>query len=105
MKLGLLDFPSDLQTTLRCARLADQLGFTRYWLTEHHEASDPWASPEIVVAILATQTKHVRLGTAGTLLAHHNPLRVANDFSLLASCFDGRIDLGLARGFPTHAPN
>jgi luciferase family oxidoreductase group 1 len=105
MKLGFLDYPIDLETTLACARKAESLGYSRYWLTEHHETNDPWASPEIVVAILATQTKRIRIGTAGTLLSSHNPLRVANDFALLALIFRDRIDLGLARGSPTRAAN
>ncbi len=105
MKIGVLDDPIDIPTTIRCAQTAEALGFSRYWLTEHHDVNDAWASPEIVLALIAMYTRTLTIGSAGTLLRFHNPLQVACDFALLASLFPGRIELGLARGVPNVRAN
>jgi alkanesulfonate monooxygenase SsuD/methylene tetrahydromethanopterin reductase-like flavin-dependent oxidoreductase (luciferase family) len=105
VKVGILDIGISVTATIACARLADVLGFSRYWLAEHYALSSAWASPEIVIAMLAMHTKKIRLGSAGTLLNYHNPLQVACDFRLLASLCSNRIDLGIARGDPAWIPN
>lgn len=107
--VGLLDFgaanngeqPREIiEHTIAAARHAEALGFARYWLAEHQVGTCCWASPELVLTLLARETSRIRLGSGGLLLPTHNALRVANDFSLLAQLFPDRIDLGLARGIP-----
>jgi luciferase family oxidoreductase group 1 len=92
------DAPAALQETIRLARLADRLGYTRYWLSEHHNTITlAGASPEILIARLAAETKDIRLGSGGIMLPNHSTLKVAEDFRLLEALYPGRIDLGLGR--------
>src|ERR1700743_3468953 len=87
-----------LRESIRLARLADRLGFTRYWLSEHHNTKAlAGASPEILIARLAAATKHIRLGSGGVMLPTHSPLKVAENFRLLEALYPGRIDLGIGR--------
>lgn len=90
--------PAALQETIRLAKLADRLGYTRYWLSEHHNTTIlAGASPEILIARLATETTHIRVGSGGIMLPNHSTLKVAEDFRLLEALYPGRIDLGLGR--------
>jgi luciferase family oxidoreductase group 1 len=92
------DAPAALQETIRLAKLADRLGYTRYWLSEHHNTTTlAGASPEILIARLAAETKEIRLGSGGIMLPNHSTLKVAEDFRLLEALYPGRIDLGLGR--------
>jgi luciferase family oxidoreductase group 1 len=92
------DAPAALQETIRLARLADRLGYTRYWLSEHHNTITlAGASPEILIARLAAETTHIRVGSGGIMLPNHSTLKVAEDFRLLEALYPGRIDLGLGR--------
>lgn len=87
-----------LQETIRLARHADRLGYTRYWLSEHHNTRTlAGASPEILIARLAAETRHIRLGSGGIMLPNHSALKVAENFRLLEALYPGRIDLGLGR--------
>ncbi len=89
---------SALQETVRLAKLADRLGYTRYWLSEHHNTTTlAGAAPEILIARLAAETKNLRLGAGGIMLPNHSTLNVAENFRLLEALFPGRIDLGLGR--------
>jgi luciferase family oxidoreductase group 1 len=107
MRLSVLDlitvrsdqFTSDaLAATTRLAQTADRLGFTRYWIAEHHNMPSVAAtSPPVVIAHLAAQTKQVRLGSGGVMLPNHAPLAVAEQFALLEAAHPGRIDLGIGR--------
>jgi luciferase family oxidoreductase group 1 len=108
-EVGLLDFGARahgelpeavIDRTLCLSLHAEALGFSHYWLAEHHSLECSWASPELMVALVAQNTRRIRVGPAGLLLVAHNPLRIACDFSFLSSRFPGRIDLGLARGIP-----
>jgi len=92
---------SSLATSLRTIALAEQLGFGRYWLTEHHVGNCAWGNPTSVVALLAASTNRIRVGTGGTLISTYRPAAVASDFALLGNIFPGRIDLGFARGSTT----
>jgi len=84
--------------TLELARAADRLGYTRYWLAEHHNsASLSCAAPEILVAQVATVTEKIRVGTGGVMLSHYSPLKVAESFRMLETLHPGRIDLGIGR--------
>ena len=92
------DAPAALRESIRLARLADRLGYTRYWLSEHHNTTTlAGASPEILIARLAAETRHIRLGSGGIMLPNHSALKVAENFRLLEALYPGRIDLGLGR--------
>src|SRR5215210_4595598 len=90
--------PDALANTLDLARLADDLGYTRYWVAEHHGGpmlAGP--SPEVLIGPIAAATSRIRVGSGGVMLPHYSPLKVAESFSLLAGLFPERIDLGLGR--------
>ena len=90
--------PEALHETIGLARLADRLGYTRYWLSEHHNTITlAGASPEILIARLAAETTDIRVGSGGIMLPNHSTLKVAEDFRLLEALYPGRIDLGLGR--------
>ena len=87
-----------LAATVRLAQTADRLGFTRYWLAEHHNMPAVAAtSPPVLIALLAGRTERIRLGSGGVMLPNHAPLAVAEQFALLEAAAPGRIDLGLGR--------
>ena len=87
-----------LETTLELARLADRLGYARYWLAEHHSFSAlAGSAPEILVGHVAAATTHIRVGSGGVMLPHYSPLKVAETFSMLEVLHPGRIDLGIGR--------
>src|SRR5436305_13934722 len=87
-----------LRNTLDLARFADELGYHRYWVAEHH-ASPMLAcpSPEALIGPIAAATSRLRVGSGGVMLPHYSPLKVAETFSLLSGLYPGRIDLGLGR--------
>jgi luciferase family oxidoreductase group 1 len=87
-----------LHNSLDLARLADQLGYHRYWLAEHHNlANIASSSPEIMIGQVAAVTSRIRVGAGGVMLPNHAPLMVAERFKVLEALFPGRIDLGLGR--------
>jgi luciferase family oxidoreductase group 1 len=91
-----------LHNTLDLARLADALGYERYWVAEHHGGpmlAGP--SPEVLIGPIAAATSAIRVGSGGVMLPHYSPLKVAESFSLLAGLFPGRIDLALGRAAGT----
>jgi luciferase family oxidoreductase group 1 len=91
--------PADaLHNTIELARLADRLGYTRYWIAEHH-ATAAYASPapEVLISRVAAETSHIRVGSGGVLLPHYSPLKVAETFRVLHALYPGRIDLGIGR--------
>ncbi|CAM3248797.1 luciferase family oxidoreductase [Mycobacterium intermedium] len=87
-----------LAATVALAQTADRLGFTRYWVAEHHNMPSVGAtSPPVLIAYLAAQTSQLRLGSGGVMLPNHAPLAVAEQFALLEAAAPGRIDLGIGR--------
>src|SRR3954447_5778791 len=91
-----------LANTLDLARLADSLGYHRYWVAEHHGGpmlAGP--SPEVLVGPIAAATDRIPVGSGGGVLPHYSPLKVAESFSVLAGLFPGRIDLGIGRAAGT----
>jgi len=87
-----------LRHSLDLAQLADRLGYTRYWLAEHHNlASIASSAPEIMIGRIAALTTRIRVGSGGVMLINHAPLMVAERFKVLEALFPGRIDLGLGR--------
>ncbi|MEO8630530.1 MAG: LLM class flavin-dependent oxidoreductase [Betaproteobacteria bacterium] len=86
------------QATLELARTADELGYHRYWLAEHHAMkglADP--CPEILLGQVAANTRRLRVGTGGILLPYYSPLKIAEVFRMYEALFPQRIDLGLGR--------
>src|SRR5437764_10220728 len=87
-----------LHNTVDLARLADRLGYTRYWVAEHH--GTPMlasASPEALIGPIASATRRIKVGSGGVMLPHYSPLKVAETFSVLSGLFPGRIDPGIGR--------
>ena len=87
-----------LANSIDLAKHCEALGYHRYWLAEHH-ASPALAgsAPEILIAAIAAATRRMRIGSGGVMLPHYSPLKVAEQFSLLAGLHPDRIDLGLGR--------
>ena len=87
-----------LRHTIDLARACERLGYQRYWVAEHHNTqSFAGSSPEIMIATLAAATSHTNVGSAGVMLPHYSPLKVAENFRLLETLYPGRIDLGIGR--------
>src|SRR5437762_9285932 len=95
--------PADaVHNTSDLARLSDRLGFTRYWLAEHHgTAMLAGTSPEIVIGPVAAATGNIRVGSGGVMLPHYSPLKVAETFGLLNALYPDRIDLAVGRAAGT----
>jgi hypothetical protein len=84
--------------TLELARVADRLGYRRYWLAEHHSSQGLAGTvPEILIARIAAETRDIRVGSGGVMLSHYAPLEVAETFRMLETLYPGRIDLGIGR--------
>lgn len=106
-KLGILDqspiFPGTsafdaLQQTINLARNAEEWGYTRFWVSEHHHAEQlAGSSPEVLVSYLLAQTKSIRLGSGGVLIQHYSPYKVAENFHVLSNLAPGRVDLGIGK--------
>ena len=93
-----------LQISLANARHVEALGFTRYWLAEHHNMPGIASSATaVLVGHIAGGTQRIRVGSGGIMLPNHAPLVVAEAFGTLAELFPGRIDLGLGRAPGTDA--
>jgi luciferase family oxidoreductase group 1 len=87
-----------LQESIQLAKHTDRLGYTRYWLSEHHNiATLAGAAPEVLIARLAGETTNLRFGSGGIMLPNHSTLKVAENFRLLEALYPGRIDLGIGR--------
>jgi luciferase family oxidoreductase group 1 len=87
-----------LRNTLDLARVADRLGYLRYWTAEHHNlASVASPAPEVMIGQIAAVTSRIRVGSGGVMLPNHAPLAVAERFKMLEALFPGRIDLGIGR--------
>ncbi|WP_455353328.1 LLM class flavin-dependent oxidoreductase [Streptomyces sp. SYSU K217416] len=92
------DAPQALRDTVRFARLAEELGYHRFWVSEHHSVPGVAGSaPTVLAAAVAAATSTIRVGTGGVMLPNHQPLVVAEQFGVLAALFPGRIDMGLGR--------
>ncbi len=87
-----------LRNSLDLARHADRLGYTRYWVAEHHNLPNIASSaPDIMIGQIAAVTTKLRVGSGGVMLPNHAPLQVAERYKVLEGLFPGRIDLGLGR--------
>jgi luciferase family oxidoreductase group 1 len=87
-----------LQESVKLIKIAEEFGYIRYWLSEHHNITTlAGAAPEVLLARLGAETKTIRLGSGGIMLPNHSALKVAENFRLLEALFPGRIDLGIGR--------
>ena len=87
-----------IEETIALAKRADELGYHRYWLAEHHAIAalaDP--CPEVLLARLGAETKRIRVGTGGVLLPYYSAFRTAETFRMLEALYPGRVDLGIGR--------
>jgi len=91
--------PGDaLHNTIDLARLADRLGYERYWIAEHHAMPTlACTAPEILLARVGAETKRIRIGSGGVMLPHYSALKVAEQFRMLHALYPNRIDLGVGR--------
>ncbi|MBN3554382.1 LLM class flavin-dependent oxidoreductase [Fictibacillus nanhaiensis] len=107
MKLSILDqspissgnsAQDALQASMQLAREGEKLGYTRYWIAEHHNFSGlSCSAPEVMLSYIGANTKKIRLGAGAVLLPHYKPYRVAETYNMLATLFPDRIDLGIGR--------
>ena len=87
-----------IANTIDLARHAERLGYSRYWLAEHHNTSSfAGSAPEVLIAAVAAATSHIRVGSGGIMLPHYSPLKVAECSRVLETLYPGRIDLGMGR--------
>ena len=91
--------PADaLRNSIELAKLADRLGYQRYWIAEHHgmvTLASP--APEILITRVAAETKYIRVGSGGVMMPHYSPMKVAEQFRMLHALYPERIDLGVGR--------
>ena len=107
IKLGILDqsivrqgfsAKQAIDETIETVKLAEELGYNRFWISEHHNApSIAGSTPEVLMVKLADVTKTIRIGSGGIMLPNHSALKVAENFRMLETLFPGRIDLGMGR--------
>ena len=88
-----------LRHTIELAQKAEQWGYHRFWVAEHHGSRGVMgSSPEVLVSHLLAHTSRIRVGSGGVMLQHYSPYKVAENFNVLASLAPGRVDLGIGRG-------
>ena len=107
MRLGILDQSiaaagrpqaEAIRNTVALAEHCERLGYGRFWVSEHHNhPTIVGTAPEILVAGMAARTSRIRIGSAGVMLPHYAPFKVAEQFRVLDALAPGRIDLGLGR--------
>jgi luciferase family oxidoreductase group 1 len=87
-----------LQNSIELARLVDELGYSRFWMSEHH-AMDTLActAPEVMLARIGAETRRIRIGSGGIMLPHYTSLKVAECFRMLHALYPGRVDMGIGR--------
>lgn len=87
-----------VEETIATARMAERLGYSRFWVSEHHNSSFiAGSAPELLMVKLADETTHIRIGSGGVMLPNHSAYKVAENFRMLETLFPGRIDLGMGR--------
>ena len=87
-----------LRATVELAQQVEELGYKRFWVSEHHSVPGVVGSaPTVLAAAVAARTRRIRVGTGGVMLPNHRPLVVAEQFGVLESLYPGRIDMGLGR--------
>ncbi len=90
--------PVALRETIEMARWCEQLGYKRFWVSEHHAFSAVAGSaPEVLLAAIGAATNTIRIGSGGIMLPHYSAYKIAEVFSLLANLYPDRVDLGIGR--------
>jgi luciferase family oxidoreductase group 1 len=107
IKLGILDqsvvrqgatVREAILETVATAQLAEELGYSRFWVSEHHNSTFiAGSTPEVLMVKLADATRQIRIGSGDIMLPNHSALKVAENFRMLETLFPGRIDLGMGR--------
>lgn len=115
VKLSVLDYAhidegktarEALNYTVELAKHADQIGFHRFWMAEHHNVpAFASSSPELIMMKLADETKNIRIGSGGVMLPHYSPYKVAENFRILEAYHPNRIDLGMGNTVGTQLVN
>src|SRR6202012_1831731 len=87
-----------VQETVALAKYTDELGYSRFWVSEHHNTGSlAGSTPEVLLAYIASQTQNIRIGSGGVMMPNHSALKVAENFRMLEALAPGRIDLGMGR--------
>lgn len=87
-----------LQKTVKLAQVSEALGYTRFWVAEHHNTNGiAGSSPEILISHIASNTSKIRVGSGGVLLPQYSPYKIAENFKVLEALFPNRIDAGIGR--------
>ena len=107
MKLSVLDQSTaakgrtqdcSIRETLAYAKHCDELGYHRYWVSEHHNSGNiVGTAPEVLLAAIGATTQRIRIGSAGVMLPHYSAYKVAEQFRVIESIAPGRVDLGVGR--------
>jgi luciferase family oxidoreductase group 1 len=113
LKIGLLEFGlSDRQNSLQAlediftyATKADELGYSRFWISEHHRQNSiqSYNNPEILISLIAGMTENIRVGSAGSLIGYYSPYSLVQNYKLLNNIYNNRIDFGLSKGRPENS--
>ncbi len=111
ISIGILDqsrireggsFQQSLEETIKLAKYAEEVGFERYWIAEHHGyESFASAAPDILLARIGKETSTIKLGTGGILLRQHRAIQILEKFATLEALYPGRIELGIGRATGT----
>jgi luciferase family oxidoreductase group 1 len=106
-KLSILDqspiFPGStafkaLQKTVQLAQKAEEWGYSRFWVSEHHHADQlAGSSPEVLISYILARTNKIQVGSGGVMLQHYSPYKVAENFHVLSTLAPGRVDLGIGK--------
>jgi len=87
-----------LQKTVQLAQKAEEWGYSRFWVSEHHHSDQvAGSSPEVLISYLLAQTNSIRVGSGGVMLQHYSPYKVAENFHVLSNLAPGRVDLGIGK--------
>lgn len=84
--------------TIELAQIAEELGYRRFWVSEHHDSANvSGSSPEVLISYLLAKTKKITIGSGGVMLQHYSPYKVAENFNVLSTLAPGRVELGIGR--------
>lgn len=87
-----------LRSTIELAQACDRVGYTRFWVAEHHNSQSlAGTAPEVLIPSIAARTANIRVGSGGVMLSHYSSFKVAEAFRVLEALYPGRIDLGIGR--------
>src|SRR3954452_23441707 len=87
-----------LQTTVHLAQRAEEWGYSRFWVSEHHHSDQvAGSSPEVLISYLLARTNSIVVGSGGVMLQHYSPYKVAENFHVLSNLAPGRVDLGIGK--------